>query len=113
MPQTTWEKTSLPWSVVPKKWWIDGPWRESKSENALGSWVAMSGAKTPISTIVKRMIRPPQDFGFDRSIRAQDGSPKRRFPDLGVGTPSGASSSAATAGSRRSGIGWIWDTGLR
>ncbi len=32
VPQTTCEKTSLPWSVVPKKWCHEGDWLRVESE---------------------------------------------------------------------------------
>ncbi len=113
-PQTTWEKMSLPWSVVPKKWCVDGAWRESKSENALGSWVAISGAKMARSTIAARMISPPRDFLFASINRAHCGRANRLPFGVDVGRPrGGVISPAAVVGSRTSGIGWIWDTGLR
>ncbi len=110
-PQTTCEKMSFPWSVVPKKWCHDGLCLASSSEYAFGSWVAIQGAKIATTTIAVITIRPKRDFGFASSSRSHSGIPNRprRSPREGSGTSTGTSCSPGTRSSAATG--WICDIG--
>jgi len=73
--------------VVPKKWCHEGDWRESMSEYAVGSCVAISGAKTATAIIPASTIIPPRDFGLASSRSSHDGNPG----SLRLGAPAGSS----------------------
>ena len=90
VPQTTCEKMSTPWSVVPKKWCVDGACDWSNSEKSVGSCVAIRGAKIAISTIAVKTIRPKRDLRLRSSRRSQFGKRTRLRLVLGRGSAIGA-----------------------
>ena len=57
-PSTTCEKMSLPWSVVPKRWFHDGACRAASRLKSFGWATEMSGAMSAITTTNPTMIRP-------------------------------------------------------
>src|SRR5439155_15638349 len=94
VPRTTWEKMSLPWSVVPNGWCHDGACFASNRENALGSCVAISGAKSATRIMNVKTTSPPRDFGFESSRRSQPGTGTRprRAGSAGAKVAAGGSS---------------------
>ena len=77
-PQTTCEKMSDPWSVVPNRWCQDGDCRPSISEKSFGLACAIHGAMIATTMIEERTMIPPRDFGLDISSFSQPGRWKRR-----------------------------------
>ena len=109
-PQTTCEKMSDPWSVVPKRWWNDGAWRPSSSENPFGSVCAIHGAMIATMMIEESTMMPPRDFGFPSSSFSQPGKRRRRRPVRSRSGPPTRAISTVAGGTLTDSRGWICDT---
>src|SRR5258708_3147501 len=69
-PQMTRLKTSRPRSSVPKRCADDGPCSMSRGTSAIGSWVAMSGAKSAVSSSAPKSASPEAPNGDRMSRRS-------------------------------------------
>ena len=76
-PRATWEKMSLPWSVVPKRWSQDGDCRAASRLKSFGWSTEISGAISAMKTTKPTMASPMHDFGFRSSSTNQPGTRSR------------------------------------
>jgi hypothetical protein len=93
-PRTTCEKMSLPWSVVPKRWFHEGACRAARRSKSFGCATEMSGAMSAMTTTKPTMMRPMHDLGFFRSSTSQPGACSRPLTRIG-----GAARSRLSVGS--------------
>ena len=75
-PTTTWEKMSLPWSVVPNRWSHEGAWPSASRLKAFGSSTEISGAIAAMSTAKPTIAAPRRAFGLANRSATQPGTRK-------------------------------------
>ena len=84
-PQMTCAKTSVPWSVVPKRWCNDGCWRASRSENSVALLAgSSSGAIRPSTTMPSTTPSPTRAFGLLSITSSQPGTSFFRARTTGI-----------------------------
>ena len=96
-PTTTCEKMSLPWSVVPKRWFHEGACPASRMLNPFGSLTEMSGAIRATTATVPSMNRPIRAFGFPSRSVSHPGSRRRPRPRATGGMAIGSSSAVGSS----------------
>ncbi len=89
VPSTTCEKMSLPWSVVPKRWFHDGAWRVARMLKSVGLLTEIHGAITATSTMKPMRVEAEarlrileQERGPARKVQAA-ALPRRRDAQRG------------------------------
>jgi hypothetical protein len=61
-PITTWEKMSLPWSVVPNRWFHDGAWWAANRSKSVGCATEIQGAIRAMMITKPTIASPICDF---------------------------------------------------
>ena len=72
-PITTCEKTSLPWSVVPKRWCQEGAWRVARMLKSSGCATEIHGAISATTVTEATIKNPRRDFGLASRSANQPG----------------------------------------
>ena len=73
-PTTTCEKMSLPWSVVPNRWFHDGDCRVARMLKSFGWATEISGAISATTMTKATITRPVHDFRLRRRRTNQPGT---------------------------------------